>query len=273
MRLELLRAPGRGVKRPLSVLFLHGICCSAEIWRPTYLKLVSQAGYDAYALSFRGHGRSEGRGALAWTTLSDYAKDLESALGQIEGPVAIVGHSMGGAVLQEHLRRGGRPAAAVLMNSPPPYGLAAASMRLFFNSPGAWGSLAMANAFGFGVVDPERVRNVLAGPNVTPEAFRWLLSLTGDESPLVGFELQGWRPFAPEPWRIEDLPPMLVMGGAEDRLAPLGDLIATANYYGTEAVAMNGMGHVPMIEPDWQRGVDPVLSFLSGVATTVRKAA
>lgn len=273
MRLEVLRAGARGTPKPLSVLFLHGICCSAKIWRPQFLNAFARAGYDSYALSFRGHGRSEGRGALAWTTLSDYAADLERTLEGIEGPTAIIGHSMGGAVLQEYLRRGGKPAAAVLMNSVPPYGLAATAMRLFFNAPGAWGSLAMANAFGFGVVDTERMRDVLAGPNVAPETFREFMAAAGDESPLVGFELQGWRPFAPEPWRTGALPPIMCVGGSEDALVPAADLRATAAYYGVPAVELAGMGHVPMIEPEWRRAATPILNWLSPIAAQQRDAA
>ncbi len=273
MRLEILREPARGSRSGLSVLFLHGICCSADVWRPDFLEAFAARGHEAAALSFRGHGRSGGRQALAWTTLKDYADDLDSALETLEGPVAIVGHSMGGAVLQEHLRRGGRPSAAVLMNTVPPYGLAHASMRLLLNAPGAWGSLAMANAFGFGVVSHQAMRDLLAGPRVDQKRFRDFLAAAGDESPLVGFELQGWRPFAPEPWRAPGLPPILTLGGAEDRLVSLTDLYATAAYYGSRPIALSGMGHVPMIEPDWRRAAEPVLDWLDRAVLGLERAA
>ncbi|MEO1328327.1 MAG: alpha/beta fold hydrolase [Pseudomonadota bacterium] len=273
MRLEVLHAPARGAPRPSAVLFVHGICCGAEIWRPRFLQHFADAGFDSYAVSLRGHGASEGRGALAWTTLNDYAADLERTIARIDKPVAIVGHSMGGAVLQEHLRRGGRPAASVLMNSVPPYGLGAASMRLLFNAPGAWGNLAMANAFGFGVVDIARLQDVLAGPNVDPEAFRGFVAAAGAESPLVGFELQGWRPFAPEPWRTGQLPPLMVIGGSKDGLVPVSDLNATGAYYDAPVTVLEGVGHLPMIEPDWTNAADPIIDWLAGQAAGARAAA
>lgn len=97
------------------------------------------AGYEAHALSFRGHGRSEGRARLAFTGLGDYVEDLETTLKRLAPrPLVVVGYSLGGAVLQAALRH---LAGAVLLASVPPYGLAGAGLRLLFRDAAAWSQL------------------------------------------------------------------------------------------------------------------------------------
>ena len=43
-------------------------------------------GYDSYALSLRGHGKSEGRENVRQFTLQDFAEDIGWALDEIGGP-------------------------------------------------------------------------------------------------------------------------------------------------------------------------------------------
>lgn len=136
-------------------------------------------------------------------------------------------------------------------------------MRLLLNAPGAWGSLAMANAFGLGVVHPDQMRGVLVSDRVDDAVFGAFIASAGDESPLVGFELQGWRPFAPEPWRLGDLPPVMVIGGSEDGLVSVADLRGTASYYGVEPTVLDRLSHLLMLEPDWRRAADPILEWLA----------
>ncbi len=261
VRLELLAESARGRAEPIAFLFLHGICTSAAIWRPYLLPALAGAGYDCFALSFRGHGRSEGQERLAFTTLGDYVEDLERTLARLDRPVVAVGFSLGGAVLQAYLRRGHRLAGAVLMGSVPPYGLVSASLQLFFRDAFAWRSLMAANQLGLRHGDHESVRRVLFSNRIAPEAYAAFLAESQEESPLIGLQLQGWPPFAPLPWQLAGLPPMLVLGGGEDRLVPPAELRATATYYGADCRLLPGMPHMMMLEPDWRRAADAILEW------------
>ncbi len=261
LRLELLAESTGGRAEPLAFLLLHGICTSAAIWRPHFLPAVAAAGYDCYALSFRGHGRSDGQDRLAVTTLGDYVEDLASTLAQLDRPVVVVGFSLGGAVLQAYLRRSNGLAGAVLMGSVPPYGLAGASLQLFMRDGSAWQSLFAATQLGLRHADPESVRRLLFSERVTAEAYAAFLAESQEESPLIGLQLQGWPPFAPLPWQRPALPPILVLGGGEDRLVSPLEARATAAYYGADCRILEGMPHMMMLEPDWSRAVDSLLDW------------
>jgi len=83
-----------------SVLLLHGYADHALRYRHV-LRALYEAGFAAYALDYRGHGRSGGaRGAVG--RFEDYLGDVRTAVARIEatrgGPLFLVAHSHGALV-------------------------------------------------------------------------------------------------------------------------------------------------------------------------------
>ncbi len=263
LELEVLSATPRGAAHAVDVLFVHGICTGARIFAENFLGAFARAGFRAHAVSLRGHGASDGHDRLKTSTLADYVADLRATLDAIGRPTVVVGFSMGGAVLQAHLRAGGRVAGAVLLASVPPWGLAPAGLRLAATEPRLWRELWLLNTFGVDVVDPAVMRRALFTEAVDDHAFRTFLAESQDESPLVGLELLGGRPIAPWPF---GLPPVAVVGGAVDRLVPADQARATACWYGVRATILPALGHAMMLEPEWPRAAAPILDFCGRVA-------
>jgi pimeloyl-ACP methyl ester carboxylesterase len=104
----------------IPVVFLHGIGGGAKSFAPQIASFAA-AGYQPVALDLMGYGTREPVEAMSFEAL---AEDVEFAIGEsgLERPV-LVGHSMGGMVVQSMLRR--RPddyAAAVLSCTSPAFG-------------------------------------------------------------------------------------------------------------------------------------------------------
>jgi len=102
------------------VIFLHGIGGSARMFAPQVASFAS-AGYQPIALDLPGYGERTPVEAMSFEAL---AEDVEFTISQngLERPV-LVGHSLGGMVVQTMLRR--RPgdyAAAVLSCTSPAFG-------------------------------------------------------------------------------------------------------------------------------------------------------
>jgi 3-oxoadipate enol-lactonase len=102
------------------VVFLHGIGGGARSFAPQIASFAA-AGYQPVALDLPGYGAREPTEAMSFEAL---AEDVEFAIARsaLERPV-LVGHSMGGMVVQTLLRR--RPddyAAAVLSCTSPAFG-------------------------------------------------------------------------------------------------------------------------------------------------------
>ncbi|MBP2302570.1 alpha/beta hydrolase [Azospirillum picis] len=259
------RRPAAVAKTP-PLLFVHGAFSGAWIWDAKFLPWFADRGWEAHAVSLRGHGGSEGRDRLHGFGIADYVEDVLEAAGRLSAPPVLIGHSMGGIVVQRALARRRFP-AGVLMASAPPYGLWSSTMGLAWRSPYVYQQMSMLMAFGEDAIDPEAVRRAMfsdAMPRVEAAKYESFLQ---EESRRVLLDIGGWVPFPVLPPR--DVP-VLVMGAEEDLLFPRAEVVATAAALGTKPVFMPGMGHAMMLERDWVAAAETVEAW---VERTVAAAA
>ena len=92
--------PADGGKPALTVVFVHGFALDRRSWhfqRKALSRLteprVRQVLYDQ-----RSHGRS-GRANEASSTIEQLGRDLDEVLNKLDGPIVLVGHSMGGMTI------------------------------------------------------------------------------------------------------------------------------------------------------------------------------
>lgn len=85
-----------------SIVFVHGICHGAWCWEKYFVPYFSKHGYECYAVDLRGHGR-DSRERLKGARLSDYVEDVKDVVSKCPGKPFLVGHSMGGAVVQQYI--------------------------------------------------------------------------------------------------------------------------------------------------------------------------
>lgn len=259
MTLEVLRAYGRGRPRNVDIVLVHGIFVGAWVWQPHFMPYLADAGYNVHAVSLGGHGESCGHDRLHTMTLSDYTADLMEAAAAIRRPVVAVGHSMGGAVVQNAIASGAHFAGAALMASVPPNGLMASNLAMMWSRPVLWRELSTMTTSGLEKASLDVLRDGLFSNRIDAATFESIAARGGHESSLIAFELQGLRPFAPMAWQA---PPMLVMGGSADRLIRQHDLWTTASWYGVEAQILPGLSHTMMLDPDWKLAADTLLTWL-----------
>lgn len=134
MQLEVITREPAADAHPTPVLFVHGMWHAAWCWSEHFLPYFAQHGYKSYALSLRGHGASEGRERLRWIPLAGFVADVAQVVDQLESPPVLVGHSMGGMIVQKYLESRQAP-AAVLLASAPPKGLIPATLRVARRHP------------------------------------------------------------------------------------------------------------------------------------------
>ena len=90
--------------------------------------ILADNGYRALALSLRGHGNSATDKKLGRFSIADYVDDVRTVAETPPTPPVVIGHSMGGLVVQKYLEN--QPAAAgVLLAAVPPQGTRAAVVR------------------------------------------------------------------------------------------------------------------------------------------------
>src|SRR5450631_4312829 len=127
--IELISHVPAKVKHPTPLIFVHGAFVAAWCWDDHFLPYFAKRGFAAHALSLRGHGGSAGWDSLATASIDDYENDVQRVVQYIGAPLVVVGHSMGGMVVQRCLKKL-NAVAAVFMASVPPEGLLGSSMLL-----------------------------------------------------------------------------------------------------------------------------------------------
>lgn len=256
--LELLSSlPARPRGAPL--LFIHGGFAAAWCWAEHFLPYFAGHGHPAYAVSLRGHGGSGGAERLAASGLDDYAEDVCAAAARLPEPPVLVGHSMGGTLVERCFERcGGR--AAVLMAAVPPYGLGPSVWRLALGDPGLLLGLNAVQYLSPRAGTLATARRALFSPGVPEELVRRHAARVQSESQRVLAELT-W----PLAWPPRLAAPVLVLGADNDTLISRGDVDATARHHGTAAEHFPGIAHGMMLEPGWEAVARRIRDWVQGL--------
>jgi non-heme chloroperoxidase len=256
-RLEVLSYEPRGGSPRPPLLFVHGAFTAAWCWAEHFLPFFSARGYQAHALSLRGHGMSEGRAQLDWHSISDYVDDVAEVAAGLTTPPVLIGHSMGGLVVQKYLERATVP-AAVLMASVPPQGLLSASLQLAMQTPDLFRDIN--TVFVGGQASAESLRQVLFAQPLSSDALQRYQRLMQPESQRAVWDMALFN--LPARWLMQ-LPPLLVLGAEFDALIPARFADATANYYGTQAEIFPGIGHGMMLETGWENVAQRIATWIA----------
>jgi pimeloyl-ACP methyl ester carboxylesterase len=189
--------------------------------------------------------------------------DVAEVIGQLRTSPVLIGHSMGGMVVQKYLERAHVP-AAVLMATVPPQGLLAASMQFAMKSPDLFRDI---NAvFHGGRTSVETLRHLLFAQPVGDNALQHYNRLMQPESQRAIWDMALFD--LPRRWLMH-IPPLLIVGAELDSLIPASFAEATANYYGSRAEIFPGMGHGMMLESGWETVARRVAAWLDGNTTEV----
>lgn len=259
-RLERLSRLPEGAARGRPLLFVHGAYTGAWCWDEHFLPFFARHGFDAHAVSLSGHGESEGRESLDRLRLADYVDDVAQAVSGLSAPPILIGHSMGGLVVQKYLERATVP-GAVLLCAVPPHGLAPSALNMLMQRPGL---LLTLNAILAGREPAlDHVREALFHQPVDDATLTRYVQRCQPESVRAIWDMTAFD--LPRARRVRRVP-MLILGAEHDRLIPPAEVEATGRAYGTPAEILPGLGHALMLERDWERPARRILEWLDTLA-------
>ncbi len=255
MSVEVLRClPEQPTAKP-PLLFVHGAWHAAWCWTEHFLPYFADRGYPAYALSLRAHGKSPGK--LKWASLSDYVADVTEAVDRIPTSPILIGHSMGGGVVQKYLETRDAP-GAVLLASMPPYGILPRMLKFSRSHPLKFLRANLTMSFKCLVSAPELAREYFFSPSLPPEDLARFLGLLQDESyraflDMIALDL-------PNPERVQT--PMLVLGAENDTIFSPADILETALRYEADMRILSGLAHDMMLDTRWRDAADAIAAWL-----------
>lgn len=253
---------GTGSQRhPAPLLFVHGAFHGAWCWTENFLNFFADNGYRALALNLRGHGNSPSDKPLNHCTVADYVDDIHEVASGLPVPPVVIGHSMGGFIVQKYLAVHAAP-AGVLVASAPPRGLLPAMVRASVRHPRHIGRPALVRRPLLFFGQPVVARSSFYSRATPVELVNRYNALLQDESTRVLYRDLLYADLA-NPDRVGA--PVLVLGADEDGLISRRQVRATARAYRTRARMFPGMGHNMMLEPGWRDVARCVDAWLTGL--------
>jgi pimeloyl-ACP methyl ester carboxylesterase len=255
MNLETISRSPKSPTHPTPLLFIHGMWHGAWCWDETFLPFFADNGYHAVSLSLRGHAGSEGK--IRGSTIADYVADVEQVARTFETPPVLVGHSMGGFIVQKYLETHDAP-AGVLLASVPPYGLWPGLARVTLHNPLITLKCILQWRLYPVVERPADARWGLFSASMPEEQLLKYHAQMNDESFRMFLDLLGLNLAHPKRVRT----PLLILGAEKDAVISQRDVRATAKAYGTRAEFFPNMAHDMMLEAGWRSVAERILEWL-----------
>lgn len=265
MPLELIARHPAGKAHRVPLLFIHGAWHAAWYWDIHFLPWFAEKGFHSYALSLRGHGGSPGRDALRWTGARHYVQDVikaaEIIAAETDKTPILIGHSMGGYVVQKLMERV-VPPGVVLLASVPAHGTMGFMLRLARHQPVSV-LKAMLSLSPYHVVStPELVRRHFYSDKLPQEKVRAYHARLQEESFRIVWESALFN--RPRPGRTAKAP-MLVIAAHDDAVFSVRDQRETAARYEAPLHVLPDAPHNPMLEPNWEQCAEVIHDWLKKV--------
>jgi pimeloyl-ACP methyl ester carboxylesterase len=251
--LERKLPPGAGPPRG-RLLLVHGAWGGSWYWAH-WLRRFAAAGWDAWAVNLRGHHGSQPGTSVDGLSVVDYVADVARCVAEI-GDVAVIGHSMGGLVVQKVAEQGA-VRAAVLLTSAPPRGILAVRGPVLRRLARYTGPLLSGRGF---VPSPADARALLFNNlplDLARDAQARLVAESGRAAREVALGM-----VTVDATRVRC--PLLVVGSTRDAIAPASVQQRIAARYRAEYRELADHAHMPMLEESWEAVADDLLGWLTG---------
>jgi pimeloyl-ACP methyl ester carboxylesterase len=257
LNLEVISRYPTGSAHPTPLLFVHGTSHGAWCWEVHFLEYFAQHGFAAHAVNLRGHGNSEGRDQLRWTRISDFVEDLADAVRLLPSPPILIGHSMGGFIIQKYLENHTAP-AAVLLSSPSPAGLLPTALRSARRHPLIFARVSLTRSLWPLIATPDLAREAFYAKDLPEAQMVAYWKQMQDDSFRAFLDMVALN--LPKPAKVRT--PLLVLGVALDNMIRPSEIEATARAYNTRAEIIAGVAHNSMLDPRWQTVGERILAWI-----------
>jgi pimeloyl-ACP methyl ester carboxylesterase len=256
MNLEIISREPDTPKFETPLLFVHGTGHAAWCWDEHFLPFFAARGFSAHAVSLRGHGKSEGRDKLKWASISNYVEDVFRAASGLPAPPVLIGHSLGGLVVQKYLEKHAAP-AAILVAPSPSEGMFLSGLKLQLKNPLLMAKVTLKQDYAVMFGTPALAKKFLFSEDADDEKIAGYVKRFGSESYRAALEMIY---NLPKPKKLTA--PILVIGAENDALIAPKKIEKTARAYKADFKVFNGMAHDLMLERGWKQVAEYMAEWL-----------
>jgi pimeloyl-ACP methyl ester carboxylesterase len=252
------RSPSDKPKCKTPVVFVHGAFTGAWCWNEHFLTWFADQGFETISFSLRGHGGSGGRELRSLASIDDYVEDLETVVDTLGQKPILIGHSMGGYIIQKYLEKH-KATAAVLMASVPPEGLLASNTMMAMAQPDLYLQMFWLQAIGPHTLLRDRLGRAMLSPDIAEDEGMIYFGRLETESHRALMDMMGGNPvFLSQ----TDLPPMLAIGARNDEIIQSEVVNHTARRLGADCVLLDNIAHAMMLDANWKKAASSIVEWL-----------
>lgn len=239
-----------------TIIFVHGAWHGKWCWDKYFRKEFSENGYKVVTFNLPGHSESGKIKGINSYSIKDYVNSLKEEVKKINELPIIIGHSMGGLILQKYLEKN-TCKKAILLASVPPYGVINTTLR-FARKSYFYPSLLGLNLYGL-VDSEEKSREAFFSLNIGKAELKEYSRQLCSESFRAFLNMLIPRVKVTENSKI----PILVLGGKNDTIFTENDNKKTANKFEADLIMVEDIAHDMMIDINYKRVSKEILNWLN----------
>lgn len=252
------RSPTGKPKSKHPLVFVHGAFTGAWCWNEHFLNWFADKGFETVSFSLRGHGGSGGRQLRSLASIDDYVEDLEEVVDTLGQTPVLIGHSMGGYIIQKYLEQH-TAEAAILMASVPPEGLLASNAMMAMAQPDLYFQMAWLQAIGPHTFLRERLGRAMLSPDIAEDEGMIYFGRLETESQRALLDMMGANPIF---LTADEAPAMLVIGAHDDEIIQSELIHHTARKYHADYALVDDIHHAMMLDKNWEKVAETMLEWL-----------
>ncbi|MGH0002998.1 alpha/beta hydrolase [Pseudovibrio ascidiaceicola] len=260
--IERIRYIPHQAKHKTPLIFIHGMWHGAWCWK-NYQEKLAESGWESVAISLPGHGHSPEQRPTAEATLGYYLRFVHEEVARHDQPAVLIGHSMGGALVQWYLKHVGGLKAAVFVASWTAIDVMQDCLKNAMSIDWLGTALSPFLGYKFQFRSPKVVAKWFLAERSNPVA-QYIQSQLGPESDVVLFQHRPPQWFPP----LDDETPKLWLTASEDAIIPFNrSLHSSALYEATHKIVPHA-GHDIMLEDNWEESLSYITTWLQNMHTT-----
>jgi Lysophospholipase len=239
-----------------TIIFVHGAWHGKWCWEKHFTKVFKESGFEVVTFDLPGHDKSGKIKGINKFSLKDYVNALKAEVDKLSTTPIIIGHSMGGLILQKYLEKGSCK-KAILLASASPYGVIKTTLKFskkWFFYPSLFGL----NLYGL-VNSESKSRDAFFSENLPPEALTEYTTQLCSESFMAFLDMLVPQVKITEKSNI----PILVVGAENDTIFSITDQKKIATKFKGELIIVKDIAHNMMLDVNHEKVSSLIIGWLN----------
>lgn len=238
-----------------TIIFVHGAWHGKWCWDKYFRQEFTKNGYDVITFDLPGHSNNGKIKGINKYSIRDYVNSLKEEVNKLKNAPIIIGHSMGGLILQKYLEEN-TCKKAIFLASVPPSGILKATLK-FAKRWYLYESLLSRDLYGI-INTEQKCKDAFFSDDIPEDELKEYTSKLCSESFKAYLEMVVPKVKVTKNSKI----PILVIGAKNDNIITMDDNKKTAKKYNAELINVDNIAHDMMLDKNHEKVSQQIINWL-----------